>query len=124
MAKTKKKKKRVQIKGVIDGSMLGNKTVAKQIPFALFLSLWALIYITIRYHAETQVRRVNRLEKELKEMRAEAISTASELMYMSKQSVVFDEVKTRKLDLIEPKDPPIKLVVTEEDEEFLEDLKK
>lgn len=124
MVKTKSKKKRVQIKGVIDGSILGNKTVAKQIPFVLFLSFWAMIYITIRYHAETQVRTVNRLEKELKEMRAEAISTASELMYMSKQSVVYDQVQTRKLDLVEPKNPPIKLVVTEKDEEYLEELKK
>lgn len=117
------KKRKVQIKGVIDGSILGNEKVAKQIPFVLYLCMLIMVYITIRYHAESLVRKEARLQNELKEMRAKSISTASELMFNSKQSVVAEEVKRRGLNLIEPQEPPMKLIVTEEDKEKLEDLR-
>ncbi len=53
------------------------------------------------------------LEKELKELRFESITTASDLMYMSKQSEVVKRVEKEGLDLIESTEPPIKIYLEE-----------
>ena len=44
-------------------------------------------------------------------MRAEAITTASELMFMSKQSMVVKLVEEKKIDIKEATEPPKRIVV-------------
>ena len=98
-------------KGFIDGSLLTLSAVVKQIPFILFLVFLAVIYIANRYHAEKVVRQVTSLKRQVKDFRAEEITTASELMNLSKPSSVQAMLKDRDLDLKEPVDPPYKIVV-------------
>lgn len=98
---------------IIDGSILTKDEVVRQLPFILFLTFIAIIYIGNRYHAERVVRETSKLRNELKDLRAEAITTASELMYISKQSEVVKLIDNNKLGLYELIEPPKKIVKSE-----------
>ncbi|MGD2035457.1 MAG: FtsL-like putative cell division protein [Bacteroidales bacterium] len=98
-------------RGFIDGSLLTLSAVMRQLPFILFLVLLAIIYIANRYHAEKVVRQVTTLKRQVKDFRAEEITTASELMNLSKPSSVQVLLDKRELDLKEPSEPPYKIVV-------------
>ncbi len=97
------------IKDFIDGSILTKSAVVQQLPFVLFLVGIGIFYISNRYRSERVYRDMISLEKELKDLRFEAITTTSDLMYMSKQSEVVKRVKREGLDLIESTEPPIKI---------------
>ncbi len=98
------------VRDLLDGSFL-NEFVVKQIPYILFITMLAFIYIGNRYRAEKIVRKTIDLQKELSELRAEAITTSSELMFISKQSEVVKMVEEQGLDLKESVEPPMKIVI-------------
>lgn len=89
------------VKDFIDGSILTKSAVVQQLPFVLFLVVLGIFYISNRYKSEKVYRDMVSLEKELKDLRFESITTASDLMYMSKQSEVLKRVQKEGLGLIE-----------------------
>ena len=99
------------LKGVLNGNILGNLAVSKQIPFILFLVFLATIYIANRFHAEKVVRELTSMREEVKDLRAEQLTTASKLMNLSRPSKVQELVKKKGLGLREPEKPPYKIVV-------------
>lgn len=99
------------VKELLDGSVLTREVVVKQLPFIIFLTILAFIYIGNRYHAEKMVRKSNELQKELRELRAQAITTSAELMHISRQSEVLKLVRKYDLGLKESTVPPKKLIV-------------
>lgn len=107
-----KKKKSGLIKSlntVFSGTFLSNDKVVKHVPFILFLSVIAILYIANGYWADDKVRQVNKISAQLKELRSEYISTKSDLAFVSKQSEVAKAAD--KLGLKEPITPPMKIVV-------------
>ena len=97
------------LKGIIDGSLLAGSAIVKQLPFILFLVFLALIYIGNRYHAEKLIRRTVSSTEIVKNLRAEQLTTASELMNQSKPSTVEEMVEQRGLGLHQPTSPPHKI---------------
>ncbi len=98
------------LKSIIDGSLLTVRSVVKQLPFILFLVFLTLIYIANRYHAEKMVRQIDSLKTEVKDLRAEEITTASELMNLNRPSNVQNLVTEKQLGLILTGEPPYKIV--------------
>lgn len=74
-----------------------------------FITLVALLYISNGYYAEDQIRRMNKLTNELKELRSEYIISKSELAAVSKQTEV--AVRVLPLGVKESVEPPSKIVV-------------
>ena len=111
-----REEKKISVKSLIDGSVLTRDGVVKQVPFIIFLTFLAIIYIANRYHAERVVRETVKIQHEVKELRFESITTASGLMYISKQSEVARLVKEKKLGLEELIEPPSKIVIEKEKE--------
>ena len=107
----RKEQKFGSIKDLLDGSLIANDFVVKQLPFIVFLVALAFIYIANRYHAEKVVRASVELTQEISDLRAEAITTSSELMFISKQSEVAKYVEKRGLGLKESIEPPRKIVI-------------
>ena len=99
------------LKGILNGNILGNVAVTKQIPFILFLVFLATIYIANRFHAEKVVRELTSMREEVKDLRAEQLTTASKLMNLSRPSKVQELVNEKGLGLKEPNKPPYKIVV-------------
>ena len=79
------------------------------VPFLLFLALLAVVYIGNTHMAERYVREINRIDRELKELRWNYMSNKSDLMFNSKQSEV--EEATADMGLRSLRNPPKKIVV-------------
>jgi hypothetical protein len=102
----KGKKKANLIKDVLTGSMLAKKTVTGQLPYIFFLVFLALVYIGNRYRTERIVNESTQMQKEVENLRSESITTAAELMNISKQSEVARMVKEQGLGIEESVKPP------------------
>ncbi|MFW5656638.1 MAG: FtsL-like putative cell division protein [Bacteroidota bacterium] len=102
---------RGMLKDFIDGTVLTRENFLKQLPFLLFLSALAVILVGNRYHAERVLRETIAIQNELKELRAEEITTASELMFYSKQSQVARMIHESGLELEESTVPPKKIKI-------------
>lgn len=105
-------KKGVLAKGlssVFSGSFLTNEKNLKHLPYIIFLTFLAILYIANGYYADDKIREVNKISNQLKELRTEYIYTKSQLMFASKQSEVAKSVQ--ELGLKEPVVPPIVIEV-------------
>jgi hypothetical protein len=99
-----------RILGVLDGSFLTRDNVLNNIPFLLFLFGIGIFYIGNSHYGEGTVIGMERLNREIKELRSEFISTRSELMFVSKQSEVAKSVAG--MGIYESVVPPKKIVIT------------
>ncbi|HUX53133.1 MAG TPA: FtsL-like putative cell division protein [Williamwhitmania sp.] len=102
----KAKKKSNPLKDIMTGSMLAKEAVTGQLPYIVFLVFMALVYIGNRYRTERIVSESTKLQKEVENLRSESITTAAELMNISKQSEVARIVKQQGLGLEESVKPP------------------
>ncbi|WP_430810388.1 MULTISPECIES: FtsL-like putative cell division protein [unclassified Carboxylicivirga] len=103
--------KNISVRELINGRLFTRSFIAKQWSLGLFLAFFCFLYIGNHYKMEEQMRRIDSLNQELKSLRYEAITTSSELMYMSKQSEVLKQIKEKSLDLEELTEPPRRLKV-------------
>ena len=85
--------------------------IVHQMPFILFVSLILICYISNSYYAERMIRDIDKTKAELKEKRAEYISTMSRLMYQSNQSEVAKSLAP--YEIKESTTPPEKIFITE-----------
>ncbi len=77
-------------------SDLGNlpsEFILKNLFFLIFLGFLAMTYIANSHYAERNVRKIQMLQKELREMRWFYMSLESENMVNSMQSIVEDRVE-------------------------------
>jgi hypothetical protein len=66
--------------------MLSHKWLVKNIPFFLFITCIAVIYIYNGHYADKTARDINNVNNELKELKYEYKTLKSEVMFRSKQS--------------------------------------
>lgn len=85
----------------------------KHLPKALFVVLLAVFYVWNNHYAERTTRTIDKLEEEVEDLRADVTTLEADYMYSSKQSEVGRNVKP--LGLEESKEPPIKIVVDEDE---------
>jgi hypothetical protein len=109
--KTRKVSTGALLRDLMSGSTITDKIILKNLGYILMLTLIGAIYIANRFHAEKLTRETTRLQKEVKDLRSESLSTSADLMYASKQSEVFRLVKNRDLNLEELREPPFELIV-------------
>ena len=116
-AKDENKEKRKQvstgsfIKELLSGSMVSEKIILKNLGYISLITLLSAIYIGNRFHAEKITRQTTRLQREVKDLRAESLSTSADLMSVSRQSEVYNNVREKGLNLEELKSPPYKHLV-------------
>lgn len=106
---TKKQKKGV--KTFIGGTILADTRVARQIPFIFFLAFLGIILITNRNSSEKTMRKIELLRDSIKELRSESVTVSAKLMQVSRPSEVVAKVKEAGLGLVEPENPPQKLII-------------
>jgi len=97
---------------LFSGNLLLNEIISKQWKYLLFMVALALSYITFRYLREDTVRQVGRVEREVKNLRAEYETKVAELMRMSKQSEVSRMLRERGITTVAaPKTPPKRIKI-------------
>jgi Bacteriodetes cell division protein (FtsL-like) len=79
------------------------------LPFLFFLTILGMLYIANKHYAEKNIRQIEKINKELKELKWEHLTAKSILMSKSKQSEVAKITKT--FGLNEAVTPPTKIVV-------------
>jgi hypothetical protein len=105
--------KSFSFKGVIDGSLLTGTIFAKHSRYIIFLVFLAVVYISNRLNAEKVVRNLVATREDVKNLRAEQITTTSVLMNLSKPSTLEDLIEERGLGLKQPTEPPYKIIVND-----------
>ena len=60
--------------------------IVKNVPYFLFLSVLAVVYIYNGHYADKTIRNINSVSRELKELQYEYKTLKSEVMFRSKQS--------------------------------------
>lgn len=108
-----KESSKFSVKDLLGGNVLSKEVVTRQIPFLLFITTAILLYIFNQYHGENIMRQIMTLEKRVREMRSESVSTAFELQEISRQSEVTHMIIQQGLTLQEAKTPPYKIVTEE-----------
>ena len=71
----------------------GASLILKNLPFVLFLSFLTVIYIANAHYAEKQVRQIQSLQQEVKELKRQYNSLKSEIMFKSRLSEVGEDVE-------------------------------
>jgi len=101
--------KGTSIMDILSGSLLTRGIILRNVGFIIWLTFLGIVYIGNSYHAEKIAREINILQREVKDLRAESITTAAELMYVSRQSVVQQMVRNSRLEVKESVEPPYKI---------------
>ena len=96
---------------LLSGIMFSERIILKNLGYISLITLLTAIYIGNRFHAEKITRETAKILREVKDLRAESLSTSADLMDISKQSEVFRLVKEKGLNLEELDTPPYKLLV-------------
>jgi hypothetical protein len=95
----------------VDTSFDGGLPV-RFVPYVLYFTCLGLFYIWNNHYAEKNIRKINRLEAEVEDLRANYTTLKANYMYASKQSEVAQRVE--KLGLRESETPPFKIIVPED----------
>jgi Flp pilus assembly protein TadB len=77
-----------RIRSVLDGSIITQDKVLQHWPYVIFLVCLSILLIANNYVSEKIIRETNRINRELKELQTEHLSTLSEYMRKSQQSEV------------------------------------
>ena len=94
-------------------SLLSKGTISKEtateaLPFIIFIAFLGMIYIGNRHSAENNIRSIDKLGKEVKELSWEFKTLKADLMFKSKQTEVIKRVDSL-LGLKVSIKPPIKI---------------
>ena len=101
--------KRKGLKQYTDFTFLTSDIILRNLPFLAFLGFLATIYIANSHFAERNVREIQTMQKEIRELRWYYMSLQSENMYNSKRTEVANSVKDEGLRL--QRGTPKKIVV-------------
>lgn len=92
--------------------VVSKESATQMMPFIVFLAMLAMVYIANRHFAEKNIREIDKLSKEVKELSWDYKTLKADLMLKSTQTEVAKRVDT--LGLKEPVEPPKKIIVRAE----------
>lgn len=91
--------------------VISKQAATDMLPFIIFIAFLGMIYIGNRHFAENNIRDIDKLSKEVKELSWDFKTLKADLMLKSTQTEVAGMVDT--LGLKEPVEPPKKIVISE-----------
>jgi hypothetical protein len=96
------------VKEFLGGDYLTREWVIGNLPFLLYVTILAMIYIGNTYNTEKKFKDIERTKNELKELRYQYITTKAALMFRGRQSEISKEAL--KYGLKESMLPPYKIL--------------
>ena len=94
------------IKSILGGDILAADFFRRQIKLLILIMVLIIFYIHNRYASQQQLIEIDRLKKELTDIRYEALCLSSELMEKTRQSRIEEYISTGGTDLETPTSPP------------------
>lgn len=89
--------------------VLGEGFPVKLVPPLCYAAFLALVYIWSNHSAEKTIRKIEKVQQEVEDIRADVTTLEAAYMYSSKQSEVAKKVMS--LDIYEIEEPPMKIIV-------------
>lgn len=100
---------------LLNGKYLSGQKFLDQLPFLLYLCGLGIGYIAYGYFTESTVKQIYRVDAELKELKAEYLTSQSMLQQIRQQSNIAEAIKD--LGLQESVTPPQKIVLSFESQQ-------
>lgn len=104
--KTEKIKKRTSWKNIIGGDILATDFFRRQTKLIVLIMILVLFYIHNRYACQQQMIEIDKLKKDLIDIKYDALTRSSELMERSRQSRIEEYIATKESDLQTSTNPP------------------
>lgn len=111
----KKIKKRTAWKNIIGGDILATDFFRRQTKLIVLIMILVLFYIHNRYACQQQMILIDKLKKDLTDIKYDALTRSSELMERSRQSRIEEYIATKNSDLQTSTNPPY--LIKEDDEQ-------
>lgn len=94
---------------IFTDGVISKQAATEMLPFIIFLAFLAMVYIGNRHLAESNIREIDKVTKEVKELSWDYKTLKADLMLKSTQTEVARVVDT--IGLKEPVEPPKKIMV-------------
>lgn len=78
--------KHMSVKSILGGDILANDFFKRQTRLLILIMVLTIIYINNRYESQQEMIKIDRLKKELTDIKYDALTRSSELMEKSRQS--------------------------------------
>lgn len=100
------------LRALFGGEKISTERATRMLPFIFFIAFLGMLYIANRHTAENTLRRIDKLNREVKELSWEYKSTKAELAFKSTRTEVARRADS--LGVKEPVEPPQQLLVNDE----------
>ena len=97
------------IHDIIAGSFFTKNFFSRQLGLIVMIVFLIFCYIGNRYSCQQKIVEIDRLQKQLIDLKLDALTRTSELMLISRQSQVKSQIKSRGVTLSESTVPPYKI---------------
>ena len=104
--KGEKVKRRTSLKNIIGGDILATDFFRRQTKLLVLIMVLILFYIHNCYACQQQMIEIDKIKKELIDIKYDALTRSSELMERSRQSRIEEYIATKESDLQTSTNPP------------------
>ena len=104
--KKQKRSKSNSLKSILGGDILATDFFRRQTKLLVLIMVLIIFYIHNRYASQQQQIEIDKLKKELIDIKYDALTRSSELMEKSRQSRIEDYISTKESDLQTSTHPP------------------
>jgi hypothetical protein len=109
MKANKKKTGIASLKRVLDGGILTEESVSRQLPLLVLIVLLIIIFISNSYYCMKQLTDIEDLKERLKDAKYEHLIILTELTSTSRQSQVEELLEKKGMDLSGPTTPALEI---------------
>ena len=91
--------KHMSIRSILGGDILANDFFKRQTSLLILIMILTILYIDNRYTSQQELIEIDRLKKELIDIKYDALTRSSELMEKSRQSRIEEYISTEESHL-------------------------
>lgn len=91
--------KHMSIRSILGGDILANDFLKRQTSLLILIMILTILYIDNRYSSQQELIEIDRLKKELTDIKYDALTRSSELMEKSRQSRIEEYISTEESPL-------------------------
>lgn len=96
----------ITLKGILGGDILAHDFLKRQANLIILIAIMTILYIDNRYSCQQELIEIDRLKKELTDIKYDALTISSELTERSRQSKIEEYISTKGASLETAATPP------------------
>lgn len=96
----------MSFKNILGGDILANDFFKRQTKLLILIMILTIFYISNRYSCQQEMIEIDRLKKDLTDIKYDALTRSSELMEKSRQSRIEEYISTQESQLQTSTNPP------------------